>query len=145
MIEIVINYSKEENVYKIYEPTSDTILVTETLADSLLKLSQFLKDSGLIGTDILQDSNISYHLDSATMQGMIESNVNLMKRLNSSPSGFMISSQRFGSSLGATKKSQNNLTQDNNSGDKRKKKSSGMFSNSNFKGSYKKFGGMSNL
>lgn len=144
MIEIVINYSKEDNVYKIYEPTSDTILVTETLADSLLKLSQFLKDSGLIGTDILQDSNISYHLDSATMQAMIESNVNLMKRLNSSPSGFMISSQKFGSSLGTTKKNQNQIPQEN-IGKNNKRKSSGMFSKSNFKGSYKKFGGISNF
>lgn len=143
MVEIVINYSEEEKVYKVYEPTSDTLLVTESLADSLLKLSQFLKDSGLIGTDILQDSNISYHLDSATMQAMIESNVNLMKRLNNGPSGFMISSQRFGSSLGSSKKT-DNFSSGNGNKDK-KRKGSGMFSNSNFKGSYKKFGGLSNF
>lgn len=143
MVEIVINYSEEEKVYKVYEPTSDTLLVTESLADSLLKLSQFLKDSGLIGTDILQDSNISYHLDSATMQAMIESNVSLMKRLNNGPSGFMISSQRFGSSLGSSKKTDNSSSGNGNKD--KKKKGSGMFSNSNFKGSYKKFGGLSNF
>lgn len=143
MIEIVINYSEEEKVYKVYEPTSDTLLVTESLADSLLKLSQFLKDSGLIGTDILQDSNISYHLDSATMQAMIESNVSLMKRLNNGPSGFMISSQRFGSSLGNSKKTDNFSSE--NRGQNKKRKGTGMFSNSNFRGSYKKFGGLSNF
>lgn len=132
MIEIVINFDESRNEYRVYEPTSDTILITSTLGESLLKLSEFLKEVGMISDDILTANNISYHLDSPTMLAMIKSNVGLLKRLSTAPSGFTISSQRFGSngqnSLGGGK-SNSNI-----------KNSGKFFSNSAFKSSYKKFG-----
>lgn len=149
MIEILINYLPDKQSYGVYEPTTETLLVSSNLSEALVSLSSFLKDSGMITSDILGCSEISYHLDSHTMKSIIESNVNLMKRLSNAPSGFMISSQRFGSSL-----TQNSNSKENRSGDFDKTKKFGNSSfggkrnnfssfsgDSNFKSSYKKFGG----
>ena len=102
MIEVVINYDSEKGLYKVYEPTSDTILATSSLGESLLKLSHFLVDSGMIQTDILHSNDITYHFDSASMMALMESNVGLLKRLNDAPSGFENSSRRFGMSGGSS-------------------------------------------
>ena len=85
----------------------------------------------MIVGSILDYGEISYHIDSATMKAMIESNVNLMKRLNSAPSGFTRASQKFGGSSGGTRKESNG---------KGFKRSSGSFSKSGFNETYKKFG-----
>lgn len=143
MVEIVINYDKEKDEFKVYEPTTDTILISKSLSEALLNLSNFLSSSGLIDGDILSYPDISYHLDSYTVKQMIESNVNLLKRLNTAPSGFMISSQRFGgSSISSSKDNSNNSTFG-------KKKfggmSSGFSGKSGFKKSNKKFGNQDNL
>lgn len=98
MIEVVINYSKEDKQFKIYEPTTDTLLVSTSLTEALVNLSNFLVQAGLAHNDILSNPDISYHLDSYTLKEMVESNVNLIKRLQTAPSGFMISSQKFGGS-----------------------------------------------
>lgn len=127
MIDVVIGFDREQGVYKVYEPTSDTLLVTSNLGDSFLKLSEFLQQSGMIEHDLLGSQNIRYHIDSETFIAMVESNVNLLKRLNQSPSGFMISGQKFG--------------QTQNSASSKTKKGSGGFSKSSFVASYKKFGG----
>jgi hypothetical protein len=68
---------------------------------------------------------------------MVSSNVSLLKRLNTAPSGFMISSQRFGI--------QQNNSQNNQKGDlkdykKKYNRSTGTFSKSSFNTSNKKFG-----
>lgn len=128
MIEIVINYDKEKDLYKIYEPKSDTILVTSTLSESLLKLNEFLINEGMITGDLLSAENISYHFDSLTMAAMIKSNVSLLKRLSTAQSGFTSSAQKFGIS----NNSSNNLSQLNS---KKWKNFGGAF-----KKSYKKFG-----
>lgn len=141
MIEIAINYDKDKKVFKVYEPSSDTLMITSSLSESLLNLNKFLKDSNLINKDILQDENITYHLDSGTMIAMVESNVKLMKRLQNSPSGFINSSQKFGTTL-------SNKPLNNSSSEKQQKKGkrgTGMFSNTAFRNSYKKFGGLSNF
>jgi hypothetical protein len=67
---------------------------------------------------------------------MVESNANLIKRLNQAPSGFMISGQRFGQSTTSSSQSSNK------SGGKKQKfgGSGGTFSKSKFNESYKKFG-----
>ena len=130
MIEIVINYDENKNLFKAYEPTSDTMLVTATLSDSLLKLNEFLKSENMIENDLLSSKNISYHIDSETMSAIIKSNVELLKRLSTAPSGFTTSNQRFNSS-------NNGGNFGNNIGSKKKWK---YFSGS-FRGSYKKFGG----
>lgn len=144
MIEIVINYDKDKKMFKVYESSSDTLMITSSLSESLLNLNKFLKDSNLINKDILQDDNITYHLDSGTMVAMVESNVNLMKRLRNSPSGFMTSSQKFGSSLGNNNKN-NSSNSPENSNKKKGRRGTGMFSNTAFRNSYKKFGGLSNF
>ena len=103
MIEIVITYDTDQGTYKIYEPTSETVLVSTSLTEGFLNLNEFLKTAGLIGQDqdILVAPEIMYHLDSFTLKSMIDSNVNLMKRLSAGPSEFKLSSSKFGQSSGA--------------------------------------------
>lgn len=140
MIEIVVKYDKDRGLYLVYEPTTETLFMTASLGESFLKLSQFLQDNGMIADDILKVDNISYHIDSATFIAMVESNANLLKRLSQAPSGFTISSQRFGVSAA---QSQLPLS---SSGEKKfnknkSKAGSGTFSKSAFRNSNKKFGG----
>ena len=127
MINIVIGYDKSKEEFRVYEPTTDTLLITGSLGESFLKLSEFLRNSGMIATDILGSLDIQYHLDSSVFLALVESNVNLIKRLSQAPTGFMISSQKFGVNNTNTKR------------DRRDKKFS-RFSNSSFSKSYKKFG-----
>lgn len=139
MIEIVINYNKDKDEFMVYEQKTDTILVSKTLTEALVNLSNFLVSKNLIKTDILNCSDISYHFDSETMKRMIESNVNLMKRLSTAPSGFALSSQRFGTSISQSNSSKNY----NKDLEKQKYKfSSNNFTGKNgFSSSMKKFGG----
>ena len=142
MIDIVVGYDKDQGMYKVYEPSTDTLFVTTSLGDSFLKLSAFLKQQKMIATDLLGADDIRYHIDSATFLAMIESNVNLLKRLNQAPSGFMISGQRLGqpqSSLQSQIQKKKGGYSSSNS--KNKKFKSGSFSKSSFSNSYKKFGG----
>ena len=145
MIEIVINYDKNRKLFIVYEPTTETLFLTASLGESFLKLSQFLKEQGMIESDILQTDNISYHIDSASFIAMVESNANLLKRLSQAPSGFTISSQRFGVSPSSGNNSSGTNIQKGSStsnfGTSTKKKSTGTFSKSGFKSSNKKFGG----
>ncbi len=150
MIEVLIKYLPDKDCFGVYEPTSDTLLVSSNIGESLVGLSNFLRDSGQIETDILNSDDITYHLDSKAMRGIVENNVNLMKRLSNAPSGFMISSQRFGSSL-TTQSSSGGNNQKNDFGKTKKfgnssfggKRDSGFSSfsgKSGFKSSSKKFG-----
>lgn len=150
MIEVLINYIPDKKCFGVYEQSTDTLLYSESLSEALVSLSAFLKDSGLITEDILGCNNISYHMDSYTVKAMVESNVNLMKRLSNAPSGFMISSQRFGSTITQNNKKDNSRDFKTQSkfgrsslgGKKGKNFSNSSFSgNSNFKSSFKKFGG----
>lgn len=143
MVEIVINYDQDSQGYKIYEPTTDTLLVSSNLTEAFVNLSMFLSSSGLIQGDILNYPEISYHLDSYTVKSMIESNVNLLKRLQTAPSGFMISSQKFGgSSTSSYKKQEKGFDKSYQSEKRFSSKSSSSFSGkSGFKTANKKFGG----
>ena len=150
MIEVLINYLPEKGCYGVYEPSTDTLMVASNLSEALVSLSTFLKDSGMIDKDILSSNDISYHLDSHSMKGMVESNVNLLKRLSNAPSGFMISSQRFGSSLTSTQNRKDNNTSESGFGNNKfgnksfggKKNGFSSFSGgkSGFKSSMSKFG-----
>ena len=136
MIDVVIGFDEEKDVYKVYEPTTDTLFVTASLGDSFLKLSEFLKSHGMIIGDILSARDIRYHMDSACFLAMVESNVNLLKRLNQAPSGFMLSEKRMGGG-------QQSISQkrEYNKGKKQQRfRSSRNFSKSSFNESYKKFG-----
>lgn len=150
MIEVLINFLPDKNCFGVYEPSTDTLMVASNLSEALVSLSTFLKDSGMIDKDILSSNDISYHLDSQSMRGIVESNVNLLKRLSNAPSGFMISSQRFGSSLASQNKKDNSTPEsgfgNNKFGNKSfggKKSSFSSFSGnskSGFKSSMSKFG-----
>lgn len=141
MIEIVINYIQDKDEFRIYEPTTDTILVSKNLTEALVNLSNFLINNNL-GSDILNCTEISYHLDSYTLKKMIESNVNLMKKLNTAPSAFMISSQKFGSTISQTKLRSNGSSVDSSNFNKGKlSRGKHNFSGkSGFKDSNRKFG-----
>lgn len=147
MVEVVINYNKDNQNFQVYEPTTDTLLVSSNLTEALVNLSIFLNSAGLLQGDILDYPEISYHLDSYTVKSMVESNVNLIKRLQTAPSGFTISSQRFGGTSGliSSKKSNNSTgfsESYKNSDRKFNKKSSSNFSEkSGFRTANKKFGG----
>lgn len=142
MIEIVINYNKEKDEFDIYEPSTDTLLISKNLTEALINLSNFLMDSKLIEDNILNCPDISYHLDSWTMRKMIESNVNLLKRLNSGPSGFTIANHRFGGgTMGNLSLQGNNKPRDKEDKSKRKK-IKGFSGKSGFKESSKKFGNL---
>lgn len=102
-MDIVINYSEPENLYKIYEPTSSTLLMSADLTEGLLNLNKFLKSIGKIqdGSDLLKIPDIEYHIDSHTMNSIIKSNVNLIQRLRQGPSEFKIANDKFGKTSGA--------------------------------------------
>jgi hypothetical protein len=127
MVDIVINFNQEKNLYVAYEGTTDTILMTASLGDTFNKLEEHLKNYGLIAGNLLSEQNITYHIDSPTFIAMVKSNATLLKRLNNAPSGFMISSQRLG-------------INNNNTNNNKKKKREGTFSKSNLTNSTKKLG-----
>lgn len=129
MIEIVIKYNEDKQMYGVYEPSTNTYMLSGSLSEGLVYLEQFLVDAKMIGSSLL-DSDVSYHLDSKSMKAMIESNTALMKRLNTAPSGFMLSQQRFGGSTSTSQKSSSSTFG----------KGGATFSNSKFKDSYRKFG-----
>ena len=132
MIEIVISFDPQKQYIKIYDPRSDSLMVSANLTEALCILNKFLLDSGMIKEDILKSPDISYHIDSYTMKGIIEGNLKYVKRLNQAPSGFQISSQRF-----------NNSNSGQQGGEKRRKSNSGLASATGFRSAYKKFGGNS--
>lgn len=143
MIEIVIKYDPSKAQYLIYEPSTDTMMASGNLTEALVLLSEFLINSGFATTDILQCDNISYHIDSATMKSIVEGNLNLIKRLQTAPSGFMMSSARFGGGLtanGASKKAQPTWDGGGSRGRSRSN-SGGMSGAKGFKDAFKKFNG----
>ena len=137
MIEIVINYDQGLGLFKLYEPQTDTLLMTSGLGDLFIQISDVLKERGLIAADIFSQADVMYHVDSLTILALIENNVNLLKRLNTAPSGFTVSSQRFGVSQQQSQQSNGN----NNYSGKKRKAGQGVFKNSAFRNSNKKFGG----
>ncbi len=149
MIEIVINYDKDRKEFKLYEPTTDTLFITSSLGESFIKLNDFLQANGMITGDILETLDITYHIDSLTFLALIENNVSLLKRLNTAPTAFMASSQKFGLPAGGLQQAPKQQFQGKGSnnydgkkkGYKKDRGSSGFFSNTSFRGSYKKFGG----
>ena len=141
MIEIVIKYDPSRSEYKIYEPTTDTLMASSNLTGALCMLNKFINSSGLSSvSNILDCPDISYHIDSATMKAMIESNLSLLNRLRTAPSGFAMSSQKFGGTTQFQQKmTQQKAVQSSNSGQKKNTMSSGFSSANGFRKSYKKF------
>lgn len=142
MIEVVIRFDKAKEVFVVYEPTTDTLMASTNLTEALISLNKFLLDTGMSQVDILHCPDISYHIDSATMNSIIEGNMQLLKRLNQAPSGFMLSNRKFGQSMQGPMNSKKDQTFDpTKSGKKKKGGGSGSFSGATgFKGAFKKFG-----
>ena len=134
MVEVVINYDVENKLYKAYEPSTDTLFVTSSLGDTFNKLEAHLLQFGLIAGSLLSEQNITYHLDSPTFIAIVQSNANLLKRLNNAPSGFMVSSQRLG--LGTGQQGGGNKDWKKRG----QRKNTGTFSKSNLGNASKKFG-----
>lgn len=135
MIDVVINFDESKGEFKLYEPTTDTLLITTSLGETFGKLDEFLREQGLIATNILSTADINYHIDSVTFIAMVKSNADLLKRLNTAPSGFTISSNRFGITPGQGFKDSGSFQNQ-----KKSKKTKVTFSKSSFKNSNKKFG-----
>lgn len=132
MIEVVIRYNESRQEFVIYEPTTDTMMVGSNLTECLGNLSKLLME--MSGLNLLDNSEVSYHIDSYTMKTMITSNVDLLKQLKSGPSGFTRSQQKFGGGTSA-----NSI--DCNKSTKKKKYNSGFQGAKGFSNAYKKFGG----
>lgn len=96
-MDIVVEYENKE--YKFYEPGTDTLLVSQNLSEGFSNFSKYLKSVGAIKGSILEESNIRYHLDSKTFMKIVESNVNLLKRLQTGQSEFKTSQDKFGGSF----------------------------------------------
>lgn len=101
-MDVVINYDHQIESFKVYEPRTDTIIITKNLTEALVNLSNLLESLGL---SFLEEEGIgeeiNYHLDSYTLRSMIESNVALLKKLSQSGaplSGFTLSERKFGPS-----------------------------------------------
>jgi hypothetical protein len=97
MIEVVINYDKAKKEFKIYESSTETLMISANLTEGLVTLNDFLRNHYLIKEDILQEKDIIYHIDGTTMIEVVMSNVALLKQLkNMAPSSFQISTSKFG-------------------------------------------------
>jgi hypothetical protein len=102
MIEVVINYDKTKKEFKIYESSTETLMISANLTEGLVTLNEFLRNHYLIKEDILQEKNIIYHIDGTTMIEIVMSNIALLKQLkNMAPSSFQISTSKFGTTKSA--------------------------------------------
>ena len=96
MTEIVVNFDSSKGEYQIYESTSQTLILSQTLGEGFSNLNLFLIQSGQVSQSILEDKNIIYHFDAHTFQEIIKSNMALMKRVSDIPSEFKNSASKFG-------------------------------------------------
>lgn len=136
MTDIVVNYDQEKGVFQIYESTTQTLFLSQSLGEGFSGLSEFLLSSGLIKKSILEDQEVLYHFDSYTFQEIIKSNMSLMKRVSDIPSEFKNSASKFGTSTGVPKDKPNFSRGSKNF---QKSKMSG-FKSSSFGKSFNKFG-----
>lgn len=136
MTDIVVNFDPSKGVFQIYESTTQTLLISQSLGEGFQGLNQFLLSKGLIQKSILEDSEVLYHFDSYTFQEIIKSNMSLMKRVSDIPSEFKNSASKFGTSTGVPKDKQNFSRGSKNF---QKNKMSG-FKSSSFGKSHSKFG-----
>lgn len=136
MTDIVVNYDQTKGNFQIYESTTKTLFITQTLGEGFSGLNNFLLSSGLITKSILEDQDVKYHFDSYTFQEIIKSNMSLLKRVSDIPSEFKNSAQKFGTSTGVPKDKQNFSRGSRNF----QKGRMGGFGSSSFKKSFIKFG-----
>lgn len=96
MTEIVVKYDKSSNEYRIYENTSQTLIMSRTLGEGFSNLNLFLIQSGQIQKSLIEDEDVIYHFDGHTFKEIIKSNMALLKRVSDIPSEFKNSANKFG-------------------------------------------------
>lgn len=99
MIEIVVNFDEKSKNFQIYESSTQTLLISDTLGEGFRNLSIFLNQEGLIQTNIIDEPGILYHIDSKTFSAIIQSNLGLIARIKEMPSEFKNSASKFGTTL----------------------------------------------
>ena len=101
MKDILITRDPGKGEYRFYEPTTDTLLISADLWKGFSLLNTFLTGQAMIVGDILEATDLRYHIDSETFRGMVESNAKLIRQLDKSPSQFKTSQDRFGTTQSA--------------------------------------------
>lgn len=94
-MQVIINYSPDEELYKLYNQDLDLLLTSEELFKLIVMFNSVLMETYGGEFNVLKSDEIDYIIDSYTMRQMIVSNVNLLKRLNRQPSAFQESANRF--------------------------------------------------
>lgn len=108
MTDIVVNYDDSKGMFQIYESSSNTLIISQSLGEGFSNLNGFLLTSGTVKKSILEDNDIQYHFDAHTFQEIIKSNMSLIKRVSEIPSEFKNSVSRFGGAQLAGGSSGNN-------------------------------------
>lgn len=103
MIDIAVNYDTSKKVFQIYESSTKTLLISQTIGEGFSNLNSFLLSEKLINKSILEDQDVIYHFDSYTFQAIIRSNMSLLKRVQDIPSEFKNSASKFGTSPSSDK------------------------------------------
>lgn len=137
MIDVVINYDLDLEIFKLYYKDLDVVFTSEEMFKVLVLFNSFISEHYGENFNILNSTEINYILDSYSMKQMILSNVKLIKRLSKMPSAFQQSNERFGSSsivssshqFGASSKCKLSATEDFDKMMSKKRK----FSSSKFK------------
>lgn len=139
MTEIVIKYDDSTKEYRLFEGTSQTLIMSRTLGEGFSNLNKFLLESGQIEKSLIEDPNILYHFDSHTFHEIIKSNIALLKRVSNIQSEFKNSANKFGMpSVPKDLNSKNKQSFAKGSSNFQRKRMSG-FKGSNFSDSYGKF------
>lgn len=120
MIDVIINYDSDLEVFKLYYKDLDVVFTSEEMFKVLVLFNSFISEHYGENFNILNSTEINYILDSHSMKQMILSNVKLIKRLSRMPSAFQKSNERFGSNsivssshqFGASSKCKSSVTDD---------------------------------
>lgn len=96
MTEIVVKYNKEQGNFQVYEASTQTLIIGDTLGQCFRDLNLYLVQQGIIQSDILNEPDIMYHIDSHTFHEFLKNNLALVKRIQDIPSEFKNSASKFG-------------------------------------------------
>lgn len=97
-MQVTINYDLNDEEYKLYVKELDALFTSDELFKVIVIFNTYLMELYGAEFNVLKSDEIDYIMDSYTMRQMIQSNVNLLKRLNRQPSAFQESANRFGAS-----------------------------------------------
>lgn len=136
MTEIVVHYDKDSGNFQVYESGTKTLIIGDTLGQCFRDLNLFLLENKIIDCDIVDSTDIMYHIDSQTFHEFLKTNIALVKRIQDIPSEFKNSANKFGKNMSSPSSS-------SSFGNKKEKSTNfkrGTFSGTSFGKSSKKFG-----